>query len=68
MVMDERYYICGGVGKVRIFDRKHQKYVSGLFFDSFEDANAFLTKLEAPKGFGRFLEKKIKIGVDTLEL
>lgn len=45
---DERYYACGGYGSVKIFDRKHQKYVSGVTFKDEQEAQDMIDALTAP--------------------
>ena len=44
----ERYYVCGGYGSVKIFDRKHQKYVSGVTFKTEAEAEELVSKLTRP--------------------
>jgi len=56
--MIDRYYICGTYGNVRIFDRKHQKYVSGTSFPNEAEAEEFLSTLDIPPSFAKFLKEE----------
>lgn len=44
----ERYYVCGSYGSVKIFDRKHQKYVSGVTFKTEAEAEEMIDALTKP--------------------
>jgi hypothetical protein len=57
----DRWFVCGTAGNIRIFDRKHQKYVNIISFNTAREAQAFVEVLEKRQSPAPLLDRDIDV-------